>query len=85
MACGVPIVATAGGGVPEVVRNGREGILVQTGSAYEMANAVRRLLDDANKMTEIGRAGEERAKDFSLDKHIRGIEAIFEEAIRLHK
>jgi glycosyltransferase involved in cell wall biosynthesis len=46
MAAGVPCVATAVGGVPEIVRDGESGLLVKPGAPSELAGALTRLLDD---------------------------------------
>lgn len=45
-ACGVPVVATAVGGIPEIVRPGDNGLLVDPGDADALAAAVNRILDD---------------------------------------
>jgi glycosyltransferase involved in cell wall biosynthesis len=42
---GLPVVATRVGGVPEIVRNGENGILVEAGDGAALAEAMRRLLD----------------------------------------
>jgi glycosyltransferase involved in cell wall biosynthesis len=47
MAAGVPVVATRIAGIPELVHDGRSGLLVAPGDVNEMANAVNRLLGDA--------------------------------------
>jgi glycosyltransferase involved in cell wall biosynthesis len=44
--CGTPVVATAVGGLPEVVRDGERGLLVPPAGAEQMAQAVHRLLKD---------------------------------------
>jgi glycosyltransferase involved in cell wall biosynthesis len=44
MAAGVPIVATAVGGVPEMLENGKTALLVSSGNADEMASAIAELL-----------------------------------------
>jgi glycosyltransferase involved in cell wall biosynthesis len=46
LAVGTPVVATAVGGVPEVVRNGENGLLVPPGDPDALAAALRRLLDE---------------------------------------
>jgi glycosyltransferase involved in cell wall biosynthesis len=79
MAYGVPIVATNGGGVPEIVRNGKDGILVPTGQSHKMASSIRRILDDGVTKSKMSRSGQERAKEFSLESHIKSIVCAFEE------
>jgi glycosyltransferase involved in cell wall biosynthesis len=61
MACGVPLVATTGGALPEVVgRHGRTGLLVPPADPSALAAAVGRLLDDAEARRRIGAAGRAR-------------------------
>ncbi|MFZ7128739.1 MAG: glycosyltransferase family 4 protein [Desulfobacterales bacterium] len=55
MACGVPVVSTWAGALPEVV--GDAGILVAPGDPDALASAISRLVDDPMKAGEIGRAG----------------------------
>ena len=45
-AAGVPVVASAIGGIPEVVADGATGLLVQAGSAEALAGGIERVLDD---------------------------------------
>lgn len=47
LACGVPVVASRAGGLPEVVRDGESGFLLPVGDVDAMAAAVGRVLDDA--------------------------------------
>jgi glycosyltransferase involved in cell wall biosynthesis len=62
MACGVPLVATTGGAVPEVVgRDGDTGLLVPPGDPDALAGALRRALADAGLRARIGAAGRARA------------------------
>ncbi|HET7486945.1 MAG TPA: glycosyltransferase family 4 protein [Acidimicrobiales bacterium] len=44
MACGVPVVATAVGGIPEIVQDGRNGLLVEPGDGAALAHAMERVL-----------------------------------------
>jgi glycosyltransferase involved in cell wall biosynthesis len=62
MACGVPLVATTGGALPEVVGNDEEsGLLVPPGDVDALAAAVLRALGDADLRRRMGAAGRERA------------------------
>jgi glycosyltransferase involved in cell wall biosynthesis len=61
MACGVPIVATTGGALPEVVgRDGETGLLVPPGDASALATAIMRALDDEPLRVRLGAAGRAR-------------------------
>jgi glycosyltransferase involved in cell wall biosynthesis len=62
MACGVPLVATTGGAVPEVVgRDNETGLLVPPGDPSALAAAILRGLGDPELRARIGAAGRERA------------------------
>jgi glycosyltransferase involved in cell wall biosynthesis len=62
MACGVPLVATTGGAVPEVVgRHEETGLLVPPGDPSALAAGIVRALGDADLRARIGAAGRERA------------------------
>lgn len=56
-ACGIPVVAGRSGGIPEAVRDGETGILVDAESAEAVAGALQRLLDDPALRARMGTAG----------------------------
>ena len=60
MCMGVPVVATAAGGVPELVVDGT-GLLVSPGNPKELAGALMRLMTDPELSVALGNAGRERA------------------------
>jgi glycosyltransferase involved in cell wall biosynthesis len=77
-ACGLPIVATSVGGNPEVVRDGREGILVSAHDPDAVAGAIRRLIDDPALRRTMGEAGLRRAEEqFSMAGMVRGYESLY--------
>ena len=63
MAAGLPVVATAVGGTPEVVVHGETGLLVPPGDPVAVAEAVGRLLENAAFRDAFGRAGRRRAEE----------------------
>ena len=68
MAAGLPVVVTAVGGNPEMVRDGVEGLLVPRGDEEAVASALLRLLDQpavAESMGSAGRAGSMSGIDWS--------------------
>ena len=61
MACGVPLVATTGGALPEVVgQDGETGLLVPPGDPGALATAIGRVLDDPALAARLSAAGRER-------------------------
>ena len=67
MACGLPVVAFNTGGVSEIVRNEKEGFVVNFGDIKSMSNHIISLLADENLRKKIGRSARKRAEQFSLD------------------
>jgi glycosyltransferase involved in cell wall biosynthesis len=63
MAAGLPVVATAVGGIPEIVDDGTTGLLVPPGDAAALAAALERLLADAGLRARMGAAGWERVRE----------------------
>ena len=61
MACGVPVISTTGGALPEVV--GDAGIMVPPGDSDALARAIIDLLDHPNRAAELGQAGYRRVQD----------------------
>ena len=54
--CGLPVLASRVGGIPEYVRDGHTGVLFPAGDAEALTKAVRSLLDDPSRCREMGRA-----------------------------
>ena len=65
MAAGKAVVATRVGGVPEIVTDGENGLLVEPEDSAELATALRRLADDAALRERLGAAGRQRAEGFT--------------------
>jgi glycosyltransferase involved in cell wall biosynthesis len=72
MACGKPIVATTAGGMPEVVADGRTGLLVPPRDHTTMAEALIKLLTDPALRAEMGAAGLARVRTrFSAERMVQ--------------
>lgn len=81
MACGRPVIATRVGGIPELVRDGTDGILVEAGDVGQLADATIRLLSDPGLRTRMGAAGRERVRAFSWDDTAKVVLAAYESAL----
>lgn len=64
LAAGAPIVASDVGGIPEILRHGRDGLLVPPGDAVALLSALRTLLSDPARRVRLSAAGPVRARDF---------------------
>jgi len=62
MACGIPVVGSNVGGIPEIIDDGKTGLLVQPGNPEELATAITRLLENKELRKKMGAAGRKRAK-----------------------
>ncbi|CAN5134217.1 glycosyltransferase family 1 protein [soil metagenome] len=67
MACGIPVVASAVGGLAESVIDGRTGVHVPLRAPGHIASAIRGLLDDEGRRRRLGAAGARRARRFGWD------------------
>ncbi|HEY8526441.1 MAG TPA: glycosyltransferase [Acidimicrobiales bacterium] len=81
MACGVPPVVTRVGGIPEVVTDGRDGVLVDPGDPAGLAAALGALLADPARRAALGAAAAERAGAFDLAHAVRRIEAVYDRTL----
>ncbi|MGH9203971.1 MAG: glycosyltransferase, partial [Vicinamibacterales bacterium] len=77
MATGTPAVVTDAGGLPEVVRNGREGFVVARRNPSDMASALIRLLRDVSLRREMGEAARVRARDFDIRRTLARTEDVY--------
>jgi glycosyltransferase involved in cell wall biosynthesis len=81
MALGRPVVATQVGGIAEVVRPGRDGLLVPPGDAGAIAQAVADILQDSDLRLRMGEQARKRASDFDIEAAIRRQEALYEKLL----
>jgi starch synthase len=86
MACETPVVASAVGGILEVVEDGKTGILVPPARPAELADALRQLLEDPAQARAMGRAGRRRVEEkFAWASVAEQTEAVYAEAIEEFK
>ena len=83
MACGVPVVSSSAGALPEVVGpDGEAGLLVPPGDAVSMAAALKRLMGDEDLRRRMGMAARRRVEThFSWEQAARKTVAVYEELI----
>ncbi|MFC1866768.1 glycosyltransferase [Thermodesulfobacteriota bacterium] len=83
MACGVPVVATAVGGIPEQIENERTGILVPPGDSASMSAAIDRLLADSNLYHTIRQRGVDAVRrNFGLERQVKSFSSWYHEIIK---
>jgi len=78
-ACGVPVVATAVGGVPELVADGRTGFVVEPEHDEQLAAALERVICDGRLASRMRQAARERAvRKFSVVRQVDQLLAIWD-------
>ena len=81
MACGVPVMSSDAGGLPELIEDGRSGILVpENGQEQGIQKAVA-LLSNAAMLEQFRQASIRRASDFSLDRVLPLYEALYRKVL----
>jgi glycosyltransferase involved in cell wall biosynthesis len=82
MAAGLPIVATAVGGVPEMVRNEREALLVENRNAPALARAIERLSGAPSLAEQLGREARSKSKLYSPAAYCESLLGLYERCLR---
>lgn len=89
LACGTPVVGARIGGIPEQIRDGRNGLLFESGNAAELAEKMQALLDQRELAIEMGRNGRRQVEkvngpDAHYEQTLRAYEQVLESAPRAH-
>ena len=83
MALGLPIVASAVGGIPEMVSNGRNGYLVNPRNPSELADVCRKLLSSPESRTSMGDEGLEIVQQkFNIETQVRQMRELYLDLLR---
>jgi glycosyltransferase involved in cell wall biosynthesis len=82
MGASLPVVSTAVGGVPELVRSGEDGILVPAGDCAALTEAMRLLLDNTGIRMAMGRSACARASaEFGVERMVEGYMNMYHAAL----
>ena len=82
-AAGVPVVAAAHGGLPEMLRDGETGVLVAPGEPAALAAALRALADDPARAERLGQAAAaDVAARFSAERMLSAVQAQYDALLR---
>jgi glycosyltransferase involved in cell wall biosynthesis len=82
MGCGLPVVATRVGGIPEVVVDGQTGLLVASEDAQQLARALETLVQQEDTRMTLGQQGRMRVvTHFSLHRMVQEYQTLYESLI----
>jgi glycosyltransferase involved in cell wall biosynthesis len=82
-ASGVPVVAFASGGIPEIIEHGVTGFLVEERSPSELAFAIRDIMREPRRLREVAESARARARtEFSLERYRAQMIETMEEAVQ---
>jgi sugar transferase (PEP-CTERM/EpsH1 system associated) len=82
MAAGLPVVATAVGGTPDVVMDGATGLLVPRRDPAALVEALASLMNDADMRRSMGQAGQERVfQHFSIGRMVEQTQDLYEQLL----
>ena len=62
MACGLPVIGTPVGGIPDIIHDGQTGLMCRSGDPNDIADKIRALLTDSGLRERLGRAGQEMVR-----------------------
>ena len=83
MAMEIPCVSTMITGIPELIRNETDGLLVMPSDHRALADSIGRLIDDETLRYRLGQAGRRRvAEKYDLDKNIERLSHLFKARLR---
>jgi glycosyltransferase involved in cell wall biosynthesis len=77
MAFGLPVVTTAVGGIPDVVTDGREGLVVSPGDIDELRQALQTLVDNESLRLDLGRSARLRASQSDVGRYAAQLTHIY--------
>lgn len=83
--CGIPVVGSAAGGIPEIVRHGTTGLIVPPDDVPALSTGLRDLLIDHQKRLEMGAAARSRAlEEYTLELMARRYVEVCEQMLGMH-
>jgi len=77
MASGRPVIATTTGGIVDMIVDEENGLLVPPGDEYKLAEAMARLLNDADLRARLAAGAQERVQQFTASAVVERLEAVY--------
>ena len=77
MAAERPVVGSRVGGIPDLIKNGENGLLVEPADVDRLSAAVKTLLADLEMRRDMGKKGKVMARDFGVEEMVSKIDALY--------
>jgi glycosyltransferase involved in cell wall biosynthesis len=84
MSAGLPIVASRVGGIPDLIKDGQNGLLVPPADASALAKAISDLLADQEERIRMGEAGKEMCHPYSVEAMVEQIDDLYKDLLANH-
>ena len=83
MACGLPVIASKSGGIPELVEDGQTGVLFPAGDENALASKITDLIGDKKQLHDLGKNAQARASkyftwDVITDQYVKLYDELFD-------
>jgi glycosyltransferase involved in cell wall biosynthesis len=78
----VPVISTNVGGIPEIIMENRNGMLVKPGNPKELAAEIMKLLNNQKMQQKLKREGKETVKKFSVAKMVKQTSELYQEIFK---
>jgi N-acetyl-alpha-D-glucosaminyl L-malate synthase BshA len=82
MACGIPVISTNAGGLPEINVQGKTGFLSEVGDVHDMAEKAFYILEDDARLEQFKEAAIQHAQTFEKQRIIPMYEELYEQVVR---
>jgi glycosyltransferase involved in cell wall biosynthesis len=81
MASGIPLVGSNLGGIPDIIHEGKNGLLAKPSDHKSLANAILKLLKDDDLRQKMGNNGKKMVADYSWDKIAKSTEDLYKDVL----
>jgi glycosyltransferase involved in cell wall biosynthesis len=85
MAHGMPVITTKVGGIPDIVHDQVEGLLLTPGEHENLVDALTRMIEDRDTRLAFGRNARARAEHFDIDRYSTDLLRLYRQMLRQHE
>ncbi len=81
MACGIPVISTKLGGIPDIVNHGKNGLIIEPGNIKALADALTYLLENEDVRKKMGECGKKMVVNYSWKKIAEKTEKVYQDVL----